>query len=112
MAFTTKQTTQLNKMNRASQNVGLGTILANLNASGSIVIGTHTVTEAESNASRIVLTTGLASVTTFWESYKRSGSPLSLTWTSGSVAGTITVASGASASPVKNTDVASYIALQ
>lgn len=112
MAFTTKQTTQLNKMNRASQNVGLGTILSNLNASGSIIIGTHTVTEAESNASRVVLTTGLSSVTTFWESYKRSGSPLSLTWTSGSVAGTITVMSSASASPVKTTDVASYIALQ
>jgi len=108
--ITTTQKNHLNKMNRASADVQLGTLLQGLQGAGTIITGSHTVTTAEASASRVVLTTGLTAVSGFFNSYLRSGSPLSLTWASGSVAGTIIVSNSASASPVAATDVASFIA--
>ena len=110
--ITTTQKNHLNKMNRAAADVQLGTILQGLQGAGTFVSGSHTVTTAEASASRVVLTTGLTSVNGFYNSYLRSGSPVSMTWSSGSVAGTITVMNNASASAViaPTTDVASFIA--
>jgi len=109
MAYTAKQIKDLNRMNRASQNVSLGTTLGNLMTSGNLVSGSHTVTTPEMSASRVVLTTGLTAVKAFFSTSLRSGSPLSPTWTSGSVAGTITVHNSTSASPTTG-DVLAYIA--
>ena len=112
MAYTAKQINDLNRMNRASQNVSLGTELSGVNdlmGAGALVSASHTVTAAEMSASRIVLTTGLDAVAAFFPTYLRSGSPLSPTWTSGSVAGTITVHNSTSASPTTG-DVLAYLA--
>lgn len=109
MAWTTKQKKDLNRSSTANQNVSLGTTLGNLFGAGNVVSASHTVTAAEMSASRIVLTTGLTAVTGFYNSYLRSGSPLSPTWASGSVAGTITIVNSASASPTTG-DVAGYMA--
>lgn len=110
MALSISQKKKLNKMNRAAQEVQLGTMLSNLNASGSVIVGTATVTDAQVNASRIVLTTGLTSVTTFFPTYTRSGSYLTPTWVSGSVAGNLIITKSTSASPMIG-DVAAYIVL-
>jgi len=109
MAKTAKQINDVNRMNRAAQNIELGTIIGNLSAAGDFTSASHAVTTAEMSASRIVLTTGLDAVTAFFPTYLRSGSPLSLTWTSGSVAGTITVHNSTSASPTTD-DVLAYLA--
>lgn len=112
MAYTAKQINDLNRMNRASQNVSLGTELSGVNdlmGAGALVSASHVVTAAEMSASRVVLTTGLDAVSAFFPTYLRSGSPLSPTWASGSVAGTITVHNSATASPT-TADVLAYIA--
>lgn len=109
MAYTAKQIKDLNRMNRAAQNVNLGTTLGNFMAAGNVTTASHTVTAAEMSASRIVLTTGLTAVTAYFPTALRSGSPISLTWTSGSVAGTITVHNSASGSPTTG-DILGYMA--
>ena len=80
--------TRLNKMNRASQNVLLGTMIQNM---GFISTGSFTVTAAQMNASRVEVPTGLTSVGGFTAQGRRSGSPLFLKATAGSVAGSILV---------------------
>jgi len=122
------QKKNLNKMNRASNDVGLGNMLTDLIASGSATNGTlatsvatlqsnstvqasHIVLEAESNASRVVLTTGLATVAGFVGTALRSGSPvINAYMASGSVAGTIEVLKSTSGSAIAKNDVITYIA--
>jgi len=96
-------------MNRAAKDVSLGDIVYGLAGAGTIATGSHIVTSTEAGGSRIVLTTGLSSVKTFFSSYTRSGSPLAPNFCAGSVAGTLTVLANSSASPLAN-DVASFIA--
>jgi hypothetical protein len=120
------QIKNINKMNRASASPVLGQIIQDLITSASATTGTlavaaaaqtaiagasayHSVTASEASASRVVLTTGLASVTGFVKTGLRSGADIGLNWTSGSVAGTIVVVSGVSASPLEN-DKLNYIA--
>ena len=120
------QIKNINRMNRASASPVLGQVIQDLITSASARTGTlavaataqtaiagasayKSVSAGEATASRIVLTTGLATVTGFVKTYLRSGADVSLNWTSGSVAGTIIVASGASASPLEN-DKLNYIA--
>ncbi len=107
--FSAKQTRDLNRANRANQNVQLGTIIGNLAIAGSLISGSHLVTSGEASASRVVITTGLSSVTSFFPTYTRSGSHLGMTWASGSVAGTLIASNSTSASPLAN-DIASFIA--
>ncbi len=109
MAFTSKEINDLNRMRTPAQNVGLGTILSNLMNFGNIVSGSHTVTTAEMSASRVVLDTGLDAVVGFFPTYLSSGSPVSPTWASGSVAGIITITKSTSASPTVG-DIAAYLA--
>ncbi len=124
------QKKNLNKMNRASKDVLLGTIVSDLITSASSSTGTlatsiatlqgnatvsasHTVTAGEATASKVILVTGLAKVTGFIGQDLRSGSPIiNAKWTSGSVAGTIIVESGVSGSPLPlaSGDVVTYIA--
>jgi anaerobic glycerol-3-phosphate dehydrogenase len=108
MAYTAKQIKDLNRMNASAQNVALGTTMGNLMAVGNIVSGSHTVTAAEASASRVVIDTGLDAVVNFFPAYIRSGSPLTQTWASGSVAGTLTIVNSASASPIAG-DIATYL---
>lgn len=124
------QKKNLNRMNRASKDVLLGTIVSDLITSASSSTGTlatsiatlqgnatvsasHTVTAGEASASKVILVTGLASVVGFIGQDLRSGSPIiNAKWTSGSVAGTIIVESGVSGSPLPlaSGDVVTYIA--
>lgn len=106
------QKKNLNKMNRASKDVLLGTIVSDLQGN-STVSASHTVTAGEATASKVILVTGLAKVTGFIGQDLRSGSPIiNAKWTSGSVAGTIIVESGVSGSPLPlaSGDVVTYIA--
>jgi len=107
-AMTTTQIAHLNKMNRASKDVLLGTRIdtleGNLGASGS-----HVVTSGEATASAISITTGITSVTGFIVQGYRSGSPLDgvkVLTSSGSLA----ITSSASASwVIAASDVINYI---
>jgi len=129
-SISASQKKNLNKMNRASKDVLLGTIVSDLITSASSSTGTlatsiatlqsnatvsasHVVTSGEASASKVILVTGLAKVTGFIGQDLRSGSPIiNAKWTSGSVAGTIIVESGVSGSPLPlaSGDVVTYIA--
>ena len=112
MTITVAQKNHLNKMNKAAKDVLLGTKLVSLEGLttlGTVVSGSYSVSSAEANGSRVVLTTGLSSVTGFFGSYLRSGSSIAVTFCAGSVAGTLTVLHNNSASLVP-ADVASFIA--
>lgn len=124
------QKKNLNRMNRASKDVLLGTIVSDLITSASSSTGTlatsiatlqgnatvsasHTVTAGEASASKVILVTGLSSVVGFIGQDLRSGSPIiNAKWTTGSVPGTIIVESGVSGSPLPlaSGDVVTYIA--
>ena len=80
--------THLNNMNRAADDVKLGTMIANM---GTISTGSLSITEAQANASRVEVPTGLASVGGFLANIRRSGSPLMLKVTAGSVTGALLV---------------------
>ena len=105
--------TRLNKMNRAAQNVSLGTMIQNL---GVISTGSFTVTAAQMNASRVEVPTDLTSVGGFVANVRRSGSPLMVKVTTGSVAGalivenTTIVTTVVGGSQVATGDVVSYVA--
>lgn len=75
MAITTAQKNKLNKMNRASQDVGIGTLLQKID--GPFSSGSHTVTATEINASAIYLETGQTSITGFIVQRYMSGSQIS-----------------------------------
>lgn len=112
MTISATQKAHLNKMNKAAKDVSLGTLLVGLEGLatlGTVVSGSHAVTSIEANASRVVLVTGLSSITGFFDSYLRSGSPTAVTFVAGSVAGTLTVLYNNSASLVA-ADVASFVA--
>jgi hypothetical protein len=111
--MTTANKTKLNRMNKAAQNVNLGTMLQNM---GAISTGSFTVTAAQMNASLVEVPTGLASVGGFIAQGLRSGSPLNIKTTSGSVAGsfivqnTNIVTTVAGGSIVQTGDVVNYVA--
>jgi hypothetical protein len=114
--ISTANKTRLNKMNRAAQNVTLGTMIQNM---GFISTGSLTVTAAQMNASRVEVPTGLDSVGGFTVQGRRSGSPLFLKVTAGSVAGAIIVENSTittvisaltGGSQVNTGDVISYVA--
>jgi hypothetical protein len=127
-SISTSQKKNLNKMNRASKDVLLGTVVSDLITSASATTGTlatsiatlqanstvsasHVVLEAESNASRVVLVTGLTTVAGFVGTALRSGSPvINAYMASGSVAGTIEVKKSTSGSAIAKNDVITYIA--
>ena len=102
---------RLNKMNEAAAGVSLGTMLANL---GFVSTGSLSVSDAQTNASRVVISTDLATVGGFMVQGYRSGSPLALNAVSGSVAGTIVVTkpTNITASAIALNDVISYVAFQ
>ena len=87
-AISTANTKKLNNMNRAADNVSLGTMIQNM---GTVSTGSFTVTAAQMNASLVEIPTGLASVGGFIAQGWRSGSPLAIKAISGSVTGAIVV---------------------
>ena len=112
MSLTTAKIKKLNKMNRAAQDASLGTLVANLPATG-ITAGSAVVSSAQAAGSRVVITTGLNAVTGFVGQDLRSGSPVvNAKWVSGSVAGTIVVtnAVGGSSLVLASGDTLSYVA--
>ena len=58
MKLTASQITKLNKMNRAAQDIALGTALGTMAVTGKV-----SASSAQAGASAIVITTGLTSVT-------------------------------------------------
>lgn len=67
--ITATQRTKLNKMNRASQDVNLGTLVQGFQGSSATV-----VSSAQASASSVAIVTGLASVAGFIFQQSRSGS--------------------------------------
>ena len=63
---------KLDKMNRAAQDAELGTLLQAMPLSG-----THTITDAEANASSVTIDTGLTAVSAGMAQIFRSGSVVS-----------------------------------
>jgi hypothetical protein len=112
MSLTTTVINKVNKMNRAAKDASLGTLVANLPATG-FTAGSTVVSSAEAAGSRVVIDTGLTVVTGFVGQDLRSGSPIvNAKWVSGSVAGTIVVthAVGGSAIVLAANDTLSYVA--
>lgn len=99
MAISNAHAAKINKMNRASQNVDLGTVIQDLQ-SGSATLnamvgfsGSKTVIDAEANGSRVPIVPGVSSIRGYIVQAYRSGSAISQTLkvVSGSVAGTLVV---------------------
>ena len=97
-ALTTAQIAKLNKMNRAAKDGTLGTRLNAVenSVSGSATVlgasGSYTTVAGDATGSRIVITTGMATVHGLVADYRRSGSAIPfMKITAGSVAGTIEV---------------------
>jgi hypothetical protein len=78
MAYTTTQIKHLNKMNRASQDVQLGTMLGNLITTGSLTTGSWSVTGTQASASAITIQTTVKSISGKIVEGFRSGSPLTM----------------------------------
>ena len=80
MAISNAQRAKINKMNRASQDVSLGTIVQNLQTGSATLngyirsTGSYTAVEADSNASKVVIATGLTGVVGYMVQVYTSGS--------------------------------------
>lgn len=120
MAFTSAQIAKLNKMNKASQLVSLGTIVSGLVDSvatletGTVVkTSASVISAAQANASAVVLNTGLSTITGFTAQILRSGSAVNYVYASSASAGgniTVTSSSPASYKMAATTDVVSVVA--
>lgn len=81
-ALTASQIAKLNKMNRASQDVSLGTRISSAEASitamelKDVVFSSSVVSAAQGNASAVILNSGLGSIVHFMVQHSRSGSVL------------------------------------
>jgi len=104
--ITSTQESKINKMNRASQDVSLGTLVKGFQASDA-----HVVTAAEASASTVVIDSGLGSISGQIVQSVRSGS---LVFTSASqvgisnVSGSLTII-GKAAGVISTNDVINYI---
>ena len=109
--ISTSNTKKLNNMNRAADNVQLGTMIQNM---GILSTGSLSVSAAQMNASLVVIPTGLASVGGMIVAGTRSGSGLTINAVAGSVAGTIVVqkATNVTGSALTTGDVITYVAIQ
>lgn len=98
MSFTAKQIAQLNKMNKAAQNVSLGTVVSGM-VDNTIYRGSHTVTSGEVSAgSATISITGLSTAPVgFMGNVYRSGS-VAEGWSASSSAGNIVLLAGNSGS--------------
>lgn len=111
MALTATNIIQINKMNRASQNAQLGTVVAGLETAvgdledGSIVVaGVHAVTAGEETAGTLDIDTGLATATVMIVQIYRAGVPIFSDQAVSMAAGVITVADGAATYSVTEAD--------
>jgi hypothetical protein len=108
--ITATQKAKINKMNRASQDVSLGTLVQGFQGSSKT-----TVIAAQSNASAVAIDTGLDSVTGYVFQQFRSGSLIPAT--SGSqfyitnASGTVTISSPA-ANVIQTGDIINLITFQ
>jgi hypothetical protein len=120
MAITTAQRAKINKMNRASQDVSLGTIVQDLQSGCAVNAAyrtTNTAIIASSGSltcagSQIFISTGLATIHGYVIQCNRSGSCATLplyAW-SGSVAGTLRITSASGVNALTTTDVVTWFA--
>jgi hypothetical protein len=118
MAISNSYATKLNKMNRAAQNVTLGTLIQQLQ-SGSATLtsyigasGSYTVTAAEMNGSRVVLSLPITAKGWLVSMY-RSGSNVSqFTNVSASTVGKLEISTAllSGSSGLRTNDVITYMA--
>jgi hypothetical protein len=110
-SISTANKNRLNKMNRAAQNVSLGDRLQYL---GTMASGSLTVSAAEMNGSRVVVTPGIATIGGFIGQVDRSGSIVThqMKFTAGSVAGTMIASSGSGYFGITAGDVITYVAFK
>jgi len=108
--ITATQKAKINKMNRASQDVSLGTLVQGFQGSS-----VTTVTAAQASASSVAIATGLTSVTGFIFQQYRSGSLIpnlsgSQLYTS-NASGTVTISSPA-ANVIQTGDIIQLVTFQ
>lgn len=106
MSFTASQIAKLNKMNRAAQDVSLGTVI---NGQISGVASGSIVSAAQASASAVSFVTGLTAISGFMVQAFRSGSAVSPLYGSAS-GGTLTVTSASASYKITTGDVINYIA--
>ena len=108
--ITATQKTKLNKMNRASQDVSLGTLIQGFQGASAT-----TVSAAQASASSVAIATGLTSVTGFIFQQYRSGSlvpsPSGSQLYTTNAAGTVTISSPA-AGVIQTSDVIRLVSFQ
>ena len=106
-SFTTLQVNHLNNMNRAADDIKLGTFLNKLNSGSFIISGSYTATGTDSGGSKITLSTGLGTVKGYILDGFRSGSKITGLYVISNSYGSL-VFSGGSAVP--QGDVYNWIA--
>jgi hypothetical protein len=109
--ITATQKTKLNKMNRASQDVSLGTLIQGFQGAS-----VTTVSAAQASASSVAIVTGLSSVSGFVFQQYRSGSLIpyptgSQVFYTTNVTGTVTISNPA-ANIIKTSDVIRLVSFQ
>lgn len=95
MSLTSTQISHINKMNRASKDVSLGTLVDGF-VNNTKISGSVSASSAQASASAVVISTGLSSVSGYIIQGFRSGSAISNVYVASNTAGSITVRSGSS----------------
>ena len=93
MSLTSNEIAHLNKMNKAAQDVSLGT-LVNGFVNNAMVSGSVIATASQSSASAVVIATGLSEAKGYQVNGFRSGSAISNVYVVSNSGGNITVRSG------------------
>ena len=85
MTLTAKQIADLNSMNVAAQNVGLGTLVSPLDSTVGVLmeavgakVGKHIITETEASASIVEIETDITAISAWLLSINRSGSTVTV----------------------------------
>lgn len=107
MALSTSEKAKLNKSMRAAQDVSLGDLVAKV--ADPFLSGVVTVSDAQANASKVVVETGKTGITGFIVSHYSSGSPNPHIFVENSGGNLTIIPSVASASTLDLNDVVSWI---
>jgi hypothetical protein len=101
MSLTSKQKSQLTKMNRAAQNVELGTLIGGMALNAVVTGSAVVVTNSHASASTVIIDTGLTSSIGQIVQVRRSGSNV--------ITPTTLATSGSTFSNIKVTNTGSYL---
>lgn len=93
MSLTSTQINHINRMNRASQDVRLGTLVDGF-VSHQVTSGSLTASASQASASAITVSTGLDSISGYIVQGFRSGSAISNVYIASNTSGSLTFKSG------------------